>query len=139
MQRYVPSDRKGGLFFVAMLTLVMLCLFVGLAVDLGLWYRTTRAMRSAAEAAVRAAARDGGGTYQRTGKATAAQLGFVDGRDGVTVKILSNQRCADGHGACYEATIDDATAPRYFSRMIGLSAPRLSISATIAMTPPTVR
>lgn len=138
-ERYVPRDRKLGFFLVAALTAVLLCVFIGIAIDAGLWYRTARSMRSAADAAARAAARDGGSDYRQTGKSAAAQLGFVDGHGGITVRVLSDQECADGRSACYKATIDETVVPGYLSRMMGIPMPPLSISATAQMTRPAVQ
>ena len=69
---------------------------VGLAVDVGMWYRNNRAMQNAADAAVIAAALNGTGSYASEAKAVAARYGFVDGANGITVTASNDQTCPDG-------------------------------------------
>jgi Flp pilus assembly protein TadG len=57
----------------------MLVGLVGLALDVGMWYRTKRASQNAADASVVAAAINGTSSYQSEAKAVAARYGFVDG------------------------------------------------------------
>lgn len=111
--------------------MTILCGVVGLAIDVSVWYRTNRAMQNAADATAIAAARDGTGTYQATGRAIAAQYGFVDGSGGITVAVVNNQTCPSGTTTCYRATIQDSAAPQFFSRVLGIGAPALSSGAMV--------
>lgn len=116
------------------LTLMLICGAVGLAIDIGVWYRTARAMQNAADAAVVAAARDGtGGAWNGTGQAIAARYGFVDGADDIQVQITKDQICPNGATNCFKATIEQA-APQFFSKVLDIPAPRLSVSATASLT-----
>src|SRR5579859_6477650 len=86
-QRFISlfDDQGGASAILFAVVLTGLCGVVGLSMDLGMWYRTTRALQNASDAAAIAAARDGTSSYQSTGKAVAAQYGFVDGVGGITV------------------------------------------------------
>lgn len=113
---------------------MLICGAVGLAIDIGFWYRTARAMQNAADAAVVAAARDGSsGGWSGTGQAVAARYGFVNGVDDVQVQIAKDQTCPDGATNCFKAVIDGA-APQFFSKVLDIPAPRLSVSATASLT-----
>jgi Flp pilus assembly protein TadG len=129
-------DECGGVALLAGLTLMLICGAVGLAIDVGVWYRTARAMQNAADAAAVAAARDSGTgrAWSGTGQAVAARYGFVDGVEGITVQIANNQTCPNGAGNCFKATIHDEAAPQFFSKVLGVPAPPLSASATVSLT-----
>src|SRR5947209_13253431 len=99
---------------------------VGLAVAISMWYRTDRALQNAADAAVIASALNSSGSYQSEAKAVAAQYGFVDGASGITVTVLNNQTCPDGTTSCYQVTVAQASAPTYFSQILGNVSPTLS-------------
>jgi Flp pilus assembly protein TadG len=103
--------------------------FVGLGIDLIDWYRTDRAMQNAADSAAIAAAENGTSSYQNEAKAVAAQYGFVDGSNGVTVTALNNQTCPDGTTNCVTVSVAMAAAPQFFSQVIGFPAPALSSAA----------
>ncbi len=127
-------DLSGSVALIAALAMTVLCGIVGLAIDVGMWYRTTRAMQNAADAAAIAAARDGTSTYQNTGKAIAARYGFIDGTDGISIVIAANQICPSGNTSCYRATINDAAGPQFFSKVLGIPAPPLSSAAVVDST-----
>jgi hypothetical protein len=137
--RRLGRDDGGAVALLAALTLTLICGVVGLAIDVSVWYRTTRAMQNAADAAAVAAARDGGTSFDGTGKAVAARYGFIDSVGGISVQITKNAPCPSGGNGCFQATIDDAAAPQFFSKVLDLTAPRLSASATAGFTGPTNR
>jgi uncharacterized membrane protein len=114
---------------MAAIAMTMLCGVVGLGIDLGMWYRTTRLMQNAADSASIAAARDGTASYETTGQAVAAQYGFVNGVGSVTVTVANGQTCPSGGSTCYSATVTQGSPPRYFSAVLGYSPPALSSSA----------
>jgi len=101
---------------------------VGLAIDLGMWYHTGRALQNAADAAVIAASQNGASSYQSEAKAVAAQYGFTDGSNGISVTALNNQTCPSPSTAtdCYKVTVAQASAPLFFSSVLGFSAPAIS-------------
>jgi hypothetical protein len=126
----LARDEGGVVALLAGLMLMLLCGAVGLAIDIGVWYRTARAMQNAADAAVVAVARDRGNA--NTGKAVAAQYGFVDNIDSTQVTIRQ-EACPNGGTDCFKATID-SSAPQFFSKVLDIPAPRLSVSATASLT-----
>ena len=127
-------DEGGGVALLAGLTLMLICGAVGLAIDIGVWYRTARAMQNAADAAAVAAARDSSSTaWKDTGKAVAARYGFVDRVDGIQVEV-SRGSCPSGGTNCFKATIRDDAAPQFFSKVLGVAPPPLSASATASLT-----
>jgi Flp pilus assembly protein TadG len=119
----------GAVAVIAALALTALIGVVGLAVDVGMWYRTNRALQNAADAAVIAAALNNTASYQSEAKAVAATYGFVDGANGITVTALNNQTCPGGATDCYQVTIAQATAQVFFSPVIGNFTPSLAGAA----------
>ena len=119
----------GAAAILAGIAMLVLCGVVGLGVDLGMWYRTTRLMQNAADSAAIAASMDGSSSYQSTGQAIAAQYGFINGTDNITVTIANNQTCPNGQTDCYSATITQASASQYFSTVLGILPPTLSAGA----------
>jgi len=87
-------------------------------------------MQNAADAAVIAAALNGTGSFGAEAKAVAAQYGFVDGANGITVTASNNQPCPGGATDCYQVTIAQATAQVFFSPVIGNFTPSLAGAAT---------
>ncbi len=122
-------DEAGAIAILTALALVMLIGLVALALDVGMWYRTNRALQNAADAAVIAAATNNTGTYQAEAKAVAAKYGFVDGAGGITVTALNNQTCPDGTTDCYKVTVARSTAPKFFSPVLGSFSPALAGAA----------
>jgi len=123
------KDEGGAIAVITALALTVLIGVVGLAIDVGMWYQTDRALQNAADAAVIAAATNGTDTYQSEAKAVVAQYGFVDGTNGITVTALNNQTCPSGTTDCYKVTVAQASAPLFFSGVLGLSAPAVSGAA----------
>lgn len=122
-------DERGVVAVLTALALTVLVGAVGLAVDVGMRYRENRALQNAADAAVIAAALKSSSSYQNEAKAVAAQYGFVDGASGITVAALNNQTCPDGTTVCYQVTVAQSSAPRFFSPVVGNFAPSLAGAA----------
>ena len=122
------QNEGGAVAIIAGLALTVLIGIVGLAVDVGMWHHTGRALQNAADAAVIAASQNGTGSYQSEAKAVAAQYGFVDGANSITVTALNNQTCPSPSTAtdCYKVTVAQASAPLFFSSVLGLAAPAIS-------------
>src|SRR5262245_30544111 len=117
--RSMRQDESGAIAVLTALALTALVGLVGLALDVGMWYRTNRALQNAAEAAVMAAATNGTGTYASEAKAVAAKYGFVDGVAGITVTALNSQTCPDGTTDCYKVTVAQSSASKFFSPVLG--------------------
>jgi len=76
-------------------------------------------MQNAADAAALAAATNGGANYDVEAKAVAAQYGFVDGANNITVTASKAAPCPDGvNNDCYSVTISGA-APLLVSQVVG--------------------
>jgi Flp pilus assembly protein TadG len=135
--RFAPAiweDPSGAIAVIMALGLTMLIGIVGLAVDVGMWYHSSRAQQNAADAAAIAASQNGTASYQSEAKAVAAQYGFVDGSNGITVTALNNQTCPSPSTAtdCYKVTVAQASAPLFFSSVLGLTAPAISSAAMVS-------
>jgi Flp pilus assembly protein TadG len=125
----LPRDEGGVIAVLSALALTLVIGVIGLAVDVGMWYRSNRAMQNAADAAVIAAALNGSSSYDSEAKAVAARYGFVDGANGITVTALNNQTCPDGTTGCYQVRVAQASAPRFFSPAVGNFNPALAGTA----------
>jgi Flp pilus assembly protein TadG len=121
------QDESGAIAILTGLALTLLVGLVGLALDVGMWYRTNRALQNAADAAVIAAATNGSATYDSEAKAVAAQYGFVDGAGGITVTAVNNQACPGGATTdCISVTVAQSAPPRFFSPVLGTFNPSLA-------------
>ena len=79
------SDQRGN---IAVMMGFLFPVFVGVLVlgfEVSNWYRMTHAMKNAADAATIAAATNAGSHYDLEAKAVAAQYGYVDGINNVSV------------------------------------------------------
>jgi hypothetical protein len=79
---------------------------------------TGRGMQNAADAAALAAATNGGANYDVEAKAVAAQYGFVDGANTITVAASNTATCSGGGNTCYGVTISGAV-PLLVSQVVG--------------------
>jgi Flp pilus assembly protein TadG len=114
------SDRRGNVTILAGLLIVPLVGAMGVGFEITNWYMTKRAMQNAADAAVIAASANGGSNYATEAKAVAAQYGFVDGSNNVTVTASNTAACPGGGNTCYSVTITDAV-PLYLSQVVGFA------------------
>jgi uncharacterized membrane protein len=86
-------DRSGATAIFAALTMTTVVGFVGLGVDVGLWYHSARIAQAAADSAARAAAiaaaasRDPRGAAQREARAIVAHYNLVGGRKGTEIVV----------------------------------------------------
>jgi hypothetical protein len=83
------------------------------------WYLTTRGMQNAADASALAAAINNGANYDVEARAVAAQYGFVNGTNNVTVAASNTAACPSGSSTCYSVTISGYT-PLLMSQVVGL-------------------
>ena len=91
---------------------------IGLAVEVSYWQFRYRAMQNAADAAVIAASTNAGSTYVAEAKAVAAQYGFLDGLQNVTVTAANPNAATGCTASCYTVTISQ-NVPLYFSQVVG--------------------
>jgi Flp pilus assembly protein TadG len=84
------------------------------------WYVTKRNQQNAADAAAIAASTNAGTNYDVEAKAVAANYGFTDGVNNVTVTASNSAPCPTGGNTCYSVTITNSV-PLYLSQMVGYS------------------
>jgi hypothetical protein len=99
----------------------MLIVVFGLGFEVSNWYLKTRAMQNAADAAVIAAAADGGSNYDVEAMAVTGQYGFVDGSNNVTVAASNAAPCPSDPSIsppCYSVTIT-SMVPLSLSEVLG--------------------
>ncbi|HEY7300892.1 MAG TPA: pilus assembly protein TadG-related protein [Xanthobacteraceae bacterium] len=138
------ADRRGTVAIMAGLLMVPLVGSMAVGFEVSYWYMTKRAMQNAADAAVIAAATNGTSNYATEAKAVAAQYGFTDGSNNVTVTASNSASCPGGGSTCYSVTITD-TVPLYLSQVVGFkgdttlnSAAAKSLTSTAVATQGTV-
>jgi Flp pilus assembly protein TadG len=122
-------QERGAVAFMFALIATGVIATIGLGIDVIGWYRTNRVLQNAADAAAIAAARNGTSSYQSEALAVAASYGFVDGSNGISVTPLNNQTCPNGQTNCYQVTVAMASAPQFFSQIVGIPAPAISSAA----------
>jgi hypothetical protein len=125
-------DDRGSMLVITALVSTVLIGMVGLAIDVGMWYRTQRGLQNAADSAAVAAALNGGSTYAAEAQAVAARYGYISGSNGVSVNALNGQTCPAPNQSdtnCYTVTISLNQAPQFFSKILGIQPPTLSGTA----------
>jgi Flp pilus assembly protein TadG len=101
-------DQTGTIAVMMALLFPALIAILGLGMEVTNWYMRTRAMQNAADAAVIAAATNGTANYNIEAAAVAANYGFVNGTDNVTVTATDSAACPadpDVTPPCYKVTI----------------------------------
>ncbi len=120
---WLRADQRGNVAMMMGLLMVPVIGAMGVGFEVSNWYLTKRAMQNAADAAVIAAADNGGSNYDVEAKAVAVQYGFVNGSNKVTVTVSNTAVCpdpadvADGN-TCYSVTITKCV-PLYLSKVVG--------------------
>ena len=111
-------DRRGNVTVMMGFLLPPLIGALGLGFEVANWFLITRAMQNAADSAVVAAATNGGTGYAAEAKAVAAQYGFVDGTNNVTVTVTNTAACPGGGNTCYSVTISGVVS-LFLAQVIG--------------------
>ncbi|HEY8573928.1 pilus assembly protein TadG-related protein [Phenylobacterium sp.] len=134
--RKLIGDRRGNVAIVTALCLPGLLGAVGLGTEVAGWYGTQRNLQNAADAAALAAATNATEFFDEEAVAVAAQYGYVNGQNGVTVSVVGSQTCPDGKTTCYRVTLTH-TAKLLLAGIVGYAgdatlagAPAKRISAT---------
>jgi Flp pilus assembly protein TadG len=113
------EDQRGTVAVIMGLLIVPLVGALGVGFEVSNWYMNGRGMQNAADAAVLAAATNGGANYDVEAKAVAAQYGFVDGANNIAVAASNTAACPDGvNNNCYSVTISGAV-PLLVSQIVG--------------------
>src|SRR5258708_32840979 len=106
------EDQRGTVRVMMGFLIIPLVGALGIGFEVSSWYMNGRGMQNAADAAALAAATNGGANYDVEAKAVAAQYGFVDGANSITVAASNTAPCPDGvNNDCYSVTISGAVPP----------------------------
>jgi Flp pilus assembly protein TadG len=116
--RQLRADERGAVSVMMGFLLIPLVGFLALGFEVSNWYLITRSMQNAADAATIAAAINNGANYDVEARAVAAQYGFVDGANNVTVAVTNTAACPAGGNNCYGVTISGYT-PLLLTRVVG--------------------
>jgi Flp pilus assembly protein TadG len=116
--RDLHRDRRGNVTVMMAFLLPPLIGTFGLGFEVANWYLITRSMQNAADSAAVAAATNDGANYATEARAVAAQYGFVNGVNNVTVAASNTAACPGGGNTCYGVTITQ-TLSLFLSQMIG--------------------
>lgn len=137
----LARDRRGNIAIMTALTMPVFVGALALGTEPGYWYLISRNEQDAADAAVIAASANNGANYDAEGKAVAAQYGFVDGDDNVTVTVSRNVSCPSGATDCYRVSITK-NVPLFVSQIVGYhgdvtigDTPMKSVQASALSTP----
>ena len=117
----LSADQRGGVAIMMGLLFPVLLAGLGFGFEISNWYLKTRAMQNAADAAVIAAASNGEDNYNLEAAAVAANYGFFDGTDNVSVTASNDATCPAGDGInppCYSVTISNKV-PLFLSQLVG--------------------
>ncbi len=116
--RLLHTDQRGNIAVMMAFLLPIIVGGLGLGFEASNWYLQTRAMQNAADSAAIAAATNNGSNYDVEAKAVAAQYGFVDGTNNVTVTASNTATCPAGGNTCYSVTIT-GKVPLFVSQVVG--------------------
>ncbi|HET9160557.1 MAG TPA: pilus assembly protein TadG-related protein, partial [Caulobacteraceae bacterium] len=95
MQRF-GRGQDGNILIISALMMPILLATFGLSFEGAHWYQAKRAMQNAADSAAIAASMNGGSSYDSEARAVAAQYGFTNGVDNVTVTVSNAATCPAG-------------------------------------------
>src|SRR6187551_420746 len=102
------KDQRGTIAVMMALLFPALIGILGLGMEVTNWYMQTRGVQNAADAAVIAAASNATSNYNIEAAAVAANYGFVNGTNNVTVTATDLAACPadpDVTPPCYKVTI----------------------------------
>jgi Putative Flp pilus-assembly TadE/G-like len=116
--RRLCADERGAVSVMMGFLIIPLVGFLALGFEASNWYLTTRGMQNAADSATLAAAINAGANYDVEARAVAAQYGFVDGTNNVTVSVTNTAACPGGGSTCYSVAISGYT-PLLLSQVVG--------------------
>jgi hypothetical protein len=115
------SDERGGIAVMMGFLFPVLLAGFGLGFEISSWYMKTRSMQNAADAAVIAAAANGEGNYNVEAAAVAAQYGYVNDINNVTVTASNAATCPADQSItppCYSVTIS-SVVPLFLTQFVG--------------------
>ena len=111
-------DERGAVAVIMGVLMVPLVGALAIGFEVSNWFLVTRAMQNAADTAAIAAATNAGSNYDVEAKAVAAQYGFVDGSNNVSIAVSNTAACPGGTNTCYSVTIS-GFVPLLLSQVVG--------------------
>jgi Flp pilus assembly protein TadG len=118
--RRLRADERGTVSILMGFLIIPLVGALGIGFEVSNWYMTTRGMQNAADAATLAAAANGGSNYDVEARAVAAQYGFVDGTNHVSIAVSNTAACPGGGSNCYSVAIS-GYVPLLLSQVVGFT------------------
>src|SRR5439155_18702779 len=112
------ADQRGTVSVIMGLLIIPLVGALGVGFEVSNWYMTARGMQNAADAAAIAAATNGGSNYDVEAKAVAAEYGFVNGVNNISIAVSNTAACPGGGTNCYSVTIS-GFMPLFLSQIVG--------------------
>jgi putative Flp pilus-assembly TadE/G-like protein len=117
--RCLRKDERGAVSITMGIMMIPLVGFLALGFEVSNWYMITRSMQNAADAATLAAAINNSANYDVEARAVAAQYGFTNGVNNVTIGVSNTATCpATGTKNCYSVTVSGYT-PLLMSQIVG--------------------
>jgi Flp pilus assembly protein TadG len=116
--RRLRADERGAVSVIMGVLIIPLVGALGIGFEVSNWYMTARGMQNAADSAALAAATNGGSNYDVEAKAVAAQYGFVNGTNNISVAVSNTAACSGGGNNCYSVTIS-GFVPLFLSQVVG--------------------
>ena len=114
----LASNCRGNITVMTALAMPVLVGSFSVGVETSSWYLQERGMQNAADAAAIAAATNAGANYDVEAKGVAAQYGFQDGVNNITVTATNTAACPAGGNNCYGVTIS-SLLPIYLAQVVG--------------------
>lgn len=116
--RRLRADERGAVSVIMGVLMIPLVGALAIGFEVSNWYLTLRSMQNAADAAALAAATNGGSNYDVEARAVAAQYGFVNGMNNISVAASNTAACPGGGNNCYSVTIS-GVMPLFLSQIVG--------------------
>jgi Flp pilus assembly protein TadG len=139
LARFARSERGNIAILFALLAPVLIGAF-GVGMETSNWYQLQRDMQNAADEAVIAASTNGTSGYNTEASAVAANYGYTNGSNSVTVTSSNAAACPTGGSNCYNVTIT-MKQQLYLTPVVGYSGnttlggqPAITLTATAIAT-----
>ena len=116
--RRLRADERGAVSITMGILMIPMVGFLALGFEVSNWYLITRGMQNAADASTLAAAINNSANYDVEARAVAAQYGFINGANNVTIAVTNNAACPNGQTNCYSVSIS-GFFPLLMSQVVG--------------------
>jgi Flp pilus assembly protein TadG len=117
--RFAKSERGNIAILFALVAPALIGAF-GIGMETASWYQLQRDMQNAADEAAIAASTNGTSSYNAEAAAVAANYGYTDGANNVTVTSSNAASCPAGGNNCYSVTIS-LKQQLYLTPVVGYS------------------